>query len=152
MFRNSQKISISKHFIIPILLIVLIFTSVGISVDDVCAHDLNESADGIMSELNIEDKLENSQENILNTNVEIDESLGVSQDIEVLAKTITPNGNTFTNIREAVESAKDGDTLYLEGHTYYGDGSEIDLSKSLKIIGQKGTVLDAQGKSRIFYT
>ena len=72
--------------------------------DDVCAHDLNQSADGISSELNIEDKLENSQENILNTNVESDEQLSAGQN-EILG--ITPTGNTFQSINDAIERANE---------------------------------------------
>ncbi len=150
MFKNSQ-ISISKHFIISLLFIVFIFTSVGVNVNDVCAHDLNQSVDGITSELNIEDKLENSQEDILNTNVEIDEYVSVSQDSEVLGAVVTPKNHTFAGIREAIKSANEGDTIKLSG-TYVAQKEldQINLNKKLKITADSTAILDAKGLTRIF--
>ena len=56
MFKNSQKISISKHFLISLLFVILIFTSIGGGIDDVCASDIDQTVYGIDSELNVEDK------------------------------------------------------------------------------------------------
>ena len=60
------------------------------------------------------------------------------------------SGNKFDDIKNAIASARDGSIIVLDGHTYYGNGGEIPIGKSITIIGQKGTVLDAKGKSRIF--
>ena len=151
MFKNSQKISISKHLIISLLFVVIIFTSAGVNIDDVCAHDLNQSVDGVISELNIEDKLENSQENILNTNVEGYESLSASQNEEILGATITPEKHTFESIRAAIEDANDGDTIKLSG-TYYAqkEFDQISLNKKLKITADSTAILNAKGMTHIF--
>uniref|UniRef100_UPI00386AB250 hypothetical protein n=1 Tax=Methanobrevibacter sp. TaxID=66852 RepID=UPI00386AB250 len=151
MFKNSQKISISKHLIISLLFVVIIFTSAGVNIDDVCAHDLNQSVDGITSELNIEDKLENSQENILNTNVESYGSLSASQNEEILGATITPEKHTFESIRAAIEDANDGDTIKLSG-TYYAqkEFDQISLNKKLKITADSTAILNAKGLTHIF--
>ena len=106
------------------------------------------AADGVTDDIANSDEADSVD--LKTQNVEDSDLLGICGD-DLLGKDWNVTGNTFKDIQDAIRSAKDGDTLYLEGHTYYGDGSEIDLSKSLKIIGQKGTVLDAQGKSRIFY-
>ena len=147
MFKSSQKIFIGKHFLIPLLFIVLIFASFGASMDDVCAHDLNQSADGISSELNIEDKLENSQENILNTKVESDEQLSVSQN-EILG--ITPSGNTFQSINDAIERANEGDTIKLSG-TYSAQKAydQIRVTKKLTFTADSSATLDGKGLTQI---
>ena len=147
MFKSSQKISISKHFLIPLLFIVLIFASFGANMDDVCAHDLNQSADGISSELNIEDKLENSQENILNTNVESDEQLSAGQN-EILG--ITPTGNTFQSINDAIEMANEGETIKLSG-TYYAQRAydQIKVTKKITFTADSSATLDGKGLTQI---
>ena len=151
MFKNSQKILISKHFLISLLFIVLIFTYVGVSIDEVCASDLNQSVDGVKSELNIEDKLENSQKSIVNSNMEIDDSLGVSQNSEILGRTITPSGNTFASIRQAIDNANDGDTIKLSG-TYSAEKAydQILLDKKIKFTADSMATLNGKGKTLIF--
>ena len=151
MFRNSQKILISRHFLISLLFIILIFTSVGVSIDDVCASDLNQTSDEIKSELNVEDKLENSQENIVNSNNEVDDYLGASQESEILGKTITVTGNTFASIRKAIEDADDGDTIKLSG-TYHAEKAldQIVLKKNIHFVGESQATLDGKGKTHIF--
>ena len=151
MFKNSQKISISKHFLISLLFIVLIFTSVGVSMGDVCASDLNQSMDGIKSELNIEDKLGNSQENILNTNLEVDNSLSATQNDEILGKTISLSNGKFSDIRNAISNANDGDTIKLKG-TFTAEKSDdyIRVDKKLKFTADSMVTLNGKGISRIF--
>ena len=62
MFKNVQKIIFSKPFLISLILICLMFTSVSAGIDNAYAADLNES-DGVGLEVDIENQLENSQEN-----------------------------------------------------------------------------------------
>ncbi|WP_298523677.1 hypothetical protein [uncultured Methanobrevibacter sp.] len=150
MFKNSQKISISKHFLIATLFIVLLFTSFGVSMDDVCAADLNESADVIKSELNVEDKLENSQDYILNSN-NVDESLVTSvQNDVVLGATHTLNGGTFKDITNAINNANSGDTIKLSGTFTPSKSSEkIYVSKKVTITSSSQAVLNGKGTSQI---
>lgn len=64
---------------------------------------------------------------------------------EELSSTITVEGNTFSDIQTAVNNAKDGDTIKLDG-TYIFDGSSsygINIKKeNLTIDGGGTTVLD----------
>ena len=150
MFKNSQKISIGKHFLISLLFIVLIFTSVGISLDGVCATDLNQTADGIKSELIMEDKLGNSQENVLNSNLEVDNSLG-AQNSEILGKTITVEGGKFSDIQNAIDRADEGDTIKLKG-TYVAEkvNGSISVTKPLKFTADSTATLDGKKMTLIF--
>ena len=132
--------------------------------DDAYAADLNESADVIISELNIEDKLENSQ---TNTNLEVESKLGVAQsgtDLEVentlgasqnnllSANEIKLlNGGTFKTIRDAIKNAKSGTTVKLAG-TFKAekDYDPIILTTKLTFITDSSAILDGKNRSPIF--
>ena len=58
--------------------------------------------------------------------------------------------NSFKWIQKSIDSSKDNDTLILNG-TYYGDGSQIVVNKSITIEGINNTTLDANKMSRVFY-
>ena len=150
MFENSKRIAISKNFLISLLFVVLIFTSVGVSMDNVCALELNQSVDGIESELNVEDKLENSQENILNTNLEEESMLNVAQDREVLGQALL-HGGTFSDIREAVKNAKTGEVIKLAG-TFKAEKAydQIVLNRRVTIMSDSSATLNGMGISHIF--
>ena len=61
------------------------------------------------------------------------------------------SGNTFNDIQKAINNAEVGSTLYLKNITYTNDNhGEILINKAITIIGSDGTILDAQGDSRIF--
>jgi len=150
MLKNS-KIAISKHFLISITVIVLMFTFVGVCMDDVCASDLNQTVTGIENELNIEDKLENSQENVINTNSEVEQTLSVSQDDEILGETISLlKGGKFSDIRDAVKSAKSGDVIKLAG-TFKAEKAydHISVGKKLTIMSDSSATLDGNGLTHI---
>ena len=64
---------------------------------------------------------------------------------------------TFDQVQSAINATTEGSTVYLNGTTYRGDGSEIAISTSNIVIcggfeGNKSMIstLDAQGKSGIF--
>ncbi len=60
------------------------------------------------------------------------------------------SGN-FSGIQAAINAASPGETLYLVDDVYYNDISDnIVIDKPLTIIGVDRTVLDVEGKSRIF--
>ena len=151
MFKNSQKISISKHFLISLAFIVLLFASFGVSVDESYASDLNQSAIGLESELNVEDKLENSQKDSLSMSLENSDSLGVSKNNEILGAEYTLNGGTFADIRNKVNSAKSGDTIKLKG-TFVAEKNfdYILVNKKLTFIGDSSTKLDAKKLTHMF--
>ena len=153
MFKNSQKISISKHFLISLLFVILIFTSIGVGIDDAYASDMDYTVSGIDSGLNVEDKLGNSQENLLNTNLDSDNSVNRAQDSEILGNTINLlNGGKFSDIRNAITNANDGDTIKLEG-TFESENEydEIYLTKSLTFTSDSMATLDCKNLSRVFF-
>ena len=127
------------------------FTFVGVCMDDVCASDLNQTVTGIENELNIEDKLENSQENVINTNSEVEQTLSVSQDDEILGETISLlKGGKFSDIRDAVKSAKSGDVIKLAG-TFKAEKAydHISVGKKLTIMSDSSATLDGNGLTHI---
>ena len=60
-------------------------------------------------------------------------------------------GNNFSSIQAAIDSAEPGGVIFLKGITYLNDiqGNMI-IDKPITIIGSEGTVLDAEELSRIF--
>ena len=78
--------------------------------------------------------------------------LGATNEENLLGNFVYVDGNTFEDIQTAVDSANDGDTIYLNSPYYIGSGTYITIdSKNLTIVG-KNTTLDAQKLSGIFYT
>ena len=68
---------------------------------------------------------------------------------------ISQDYKDFDEIQSQIESASEGDTIYISG-VYKGSGTEITIDKSITIEGQSSelsnyTYLDADGQSRIFY-
>ena len=152
MFKNSQKIAISKHFLISLLFVVLLFTSFGVSMDDTYAADLNHNVSEIESGLNVEDKLGNSREDLYSVNMQEISSLGASQNNAVLAKQLDLlEGGTFNDIRKKMRSAVDGDTIRLEG-TFKASNNydQIYINKRLTFTSNSGATLDANGLCHIF--
>ena len=78
-----------------------------------------------------------------------DGKLGMSDDGEILGSEIHVRGDEFARIQVAIHQANDGDIIYLDSVTYTSTGSSIIISKSITLVGQEGTVLDAQGESGI---
>ncbi|WP_458404733.1 right-handed parallel beta-helix repeat-containing protein [Methanobrevibacter sp.] len=60
-------------------------------------------------------------------------------------------GNNFSSIQAAIDNAESGGVIFLKDITYYNDiqGNMV-INKPITIIGKEGTVLDAEGLSRIF--
>ena len=152
MFKNGQNIAISKRFLVPLLFVLLIFTSFGVTMEDNYAIDLNQSDDGIMGELNLEDKLENSHENIVNINSQEDESLNAMENNVRSGTTHYLNhGGTFDDIRSKVNLANPGDTIELNGifkATKAGDRIAVD--KKIAFTSTSGATLNGMGKSYMF--
>jgi len=63
--------------------------------------------------------------------------------------------SNFSQIQDKIDNANEGDTIFLDGKTYFGDGDEIFVDKSITIIGGANesdtslATLDAKGLSRI---
>lgn len=144
MLNKTQKIAISKNFIISLLFICLIFVAFDLNLEDTYAADLNKTSRGLNMELNIEDKLENSQ------NYEILEVDNGNEDI--LTASYVVEGRTFQDIQNKINSAREGDQIILVGD-YHANGrdSTISVNKRLTITSTSSATLDGEGISGIFY-
>lgn len=60
---------------------------------------------------------------------------------------------TFQEIRNALDKAKNGDTIILDKNEYVGDGEVINLDKSVNIVGKTGMkpILNGNKQSRILF-
>ena len=74
--------------------------------------------------------------------------LGVSNNDDILGRTIIPTGTTFDHIRQAINSARDGDIIDLGGKTYTGTNANIQSSKKITI--QNG-ILDGSAAASDFH-
>ena len=83
----------------------------------------------------------------------LESSLGsINSDENSLKSTLSPSGNTFSSIQDAINSAKSGDTINLNGKTYRGNGTKITINKALVISGGSAkATLDARNLSEIFF-
>lgn len=79
-----------------------------------------------------------------------------SNDVNLLQNTVSVNGENFSDIQTVIDNAKDGDTIYLNNHTFKGNGTEIIVNKSITIDGShegvngETSTLDADYLSRVF--
>ena len=143
MLNKTQKIAISKNFIISLLFCCLIFTAIGLTIDDSCAAELNQTGSEMIMEANIEDKLGNSQ---VNEVLEVDKS---SNDVLNAPHVVT--GRTFQDIQDAINGAQAGDRIYLAGeYTPNGKESTINVTKQLVITSTSSATLNGQNVSGIF--
>ena len=71
---------------------------------------------------------------------------------------LTDGEGSFSDIRSKINNADNDSTIYLDGKTYLGDGNNIEIKKSLTIIGgsesdsDEYATLDARGLSSIIQT
>ncbi len=80
--------------------------------------------------------------------IAIDDDLEIAPD-DSLSATYNVSGNTFLDIQNAIDGAKDNDTIELSGN-YTGNGTVITINKTLNIVGKGETILDAKNLSGIF--
>ena len=126
---------------------------VKISEDEDCVESVNElsnlSEDSINDSLESEDELKSDD----STKSYIKSSLSsINSDENSLKSTLSPSGNTFSSIQDAINKAKSGDAISLNGKTYIGNGTIIVINKSITLSGGSGSqkaTLDARGLSGI---
>ena len=142
MLSKTQKIAISKNFIISMLFISLIFAAFGLSLEVNYASDLNEDGNGLNMKLNIQDKLENSQTDEL---LEVDTDNG-----NILTANYVVEGRTFQDIQNMIDGASVGDKIILVGD-YHSNGREstVNITKRLTITSTSTATLDGKGISGI---
>ena len=141
MLKNIQKIVISKTFLISLILICLMFTSIGGSMEANYASDLNETSE-IGMEIDLEDKLESSQEKeMVMTN---------TQENELLQASYSLDGGTFSDIQNVINRASSGDTIKLSGTFVSTDSSDtITVNKKLTITSPSTATLDGKNSTAI---
>ena len=141
MLKNNGKTVIGKNFLLCLCVICLMFTAVGMGVENSFAVELNDTADEIGLESNNAEQLENSQANEI---LEVDSQDGH----DVLG--VTPKGNIYKSIQDAVNSASAGDTIKLSG-TYHSNGKDcIVINKRLNFIADSTATLDGRHLSTAF--
>ena len=131
------------------LLLVALILSLILSVGAVTAQDNMTFEKSNLQDISTET---NNNEGTLSISNQLAEdetfSLGESSSHNV-------DGNNFTSIQKSIDSANDGDTVFLDGKNYKGTGIEIQVNKTLTIIGGSQSdpdmiaTLDAQKLSRI---
>ena len=151
MLENIQKMIISKPFLISLLFICLMFTSLGVDIDQAYAVELNESGE-IGLDVDVGDKLENSHENgILENTNENKLMLEYTGQNDVLqAKSHSLDGGTFGDIQKVINSASSGDTIKLSGNFISTGGDTISLSKKLTFTSSSQATFDGKNKTVIF--
>ena len=146
-----------RNFLILLCLILFIVSIAGVS----ATEDVNQTDNLELSmNSNSEDKVDLDNNNGLDENDDLNKKLESDSNIlamskadKLTGKTIDVENFTFKDIQKAVDSAKDGDTVYLKAGTYLNNGcGQIDIyQNNISIVGVKdSTILDAQKKSRIF--
>ena len=137
MLNNIQKIVVGKSFLISLILICLMFTSFAMNMEGAYASDLDESGE-IGMEVNLEDKLENSQEN------EIMES---DNENDLMQTSYSLSDGTFNDIQNAIDNAQNGDTIMLSGTFVSAGGDDtISLNKRLDFVSSSGATLDGNNQ------
>ena len=144
MFKNKQK-----YFLISMLLLVLF----SVCISDVYSTNVNETIEVQDVSIN-EDKLENSQDNIVQSNDDeskLEDAPDISLESLQNNNEKTLNGGKFKDIQNAINGINNGGTLYLKGVYEAEDNSSmIMLSRNLNIIGDSSTLLDGKNISGIF--
>ena len=132
MLKNIQKTIVSKPFLISLVVILMMFASVGLDMQDAYAIDLNDT-DETDLDLNAEDNLQDSQENEMPFNV------------------YSLDGGTFDDIQNVVNIARNGDTIELNGeYGANGENTSVVINKKLIITSPSQATLDGENLTNIF--
>ena len=110
--------------------------------DEDCVDSMNE-----LSNLNEDCNYDLTKDNNMKSSLS-----SINSDENSLKSTLSPSGNTFGSIQDAINSAKSGDTINLNGKTYIGNGTRITINKSIIISGGQESskaTLDAKNLSGI---
>lgn len=134
-------------------LTVALMVIIMLSISSVVASDDVQDKSGLKASFNNDTIKSDQMDAELISN---QEKLSLDGDeTPALAGSHIVDGNDFASIRNAIESAKDGDTICLGGKTYKGTGEAIYVDKPVTIIGGFSdddnvlSTLDAQKLSRI---
>ena len=148
-----------RNYLILLCLILFIVSIAAVS----ATEDVNQTDNLELSmNSNSEDKVDLDNNNSLDENNDLNKKLESDSNILAMSKADKMTGKridvedfTFKDIQKAVDSADEGDTVYLKAGTYLNNGNgqiNIGTSKNnIFIVGVKdSTILDAQKTSGIF--
>ena len=144
-----------KKLIVIMAIVILMFTiQASCALEDDNNFNLTQTVDIEDNKVQIDDlgkELVVSQENVSNevsvsSQKEVsngrevlgasdDEELQVSNDNEVLGRPIYVTDNTLNGLKNAITSANNGDSIFLNGLTYTGSFSTLDIGKRITIYG-----------------
>lgn len=140
-----------RNFLILLCLILFIVSIACVS----ATEDVNQTDNLELSlNSNFEDKVDLDNNNGLDESDDLNKKLESDSNILAMSKADKLTGReivvenfTFGDIQNAVDSAKDGDTVYLKAGTYLNNGNgPINIDQNnIFIVGVKdSTILDAQ--------
>ncbi|WP_410320317.1 Ig-like domain-containing protein [Methanobrevibacter sp.] len=146
-----------RNYLILLCLILFIVSIAAVS----ATEDVNQTDNLELSmNSNSEDKVDLDNNNGLDENDDLNKKLESDSNIRAMSKadklagkTIVVENFTFGDIQKAVNSATEGDTVYLKAGTYLNnENGQINIRQNnISIVGVKdSTILDAQKTSRIF--
>ena len=131
-----------KGLLIFSLLCILILSLGAISASDDFDNQIGDVDSSIDDDIGMADEINSNNEINDNDDIETD----IEEDIlfeEDPSNPVIIDGGTSQDIQNAVNNAKDGDTIELNG-TFEGTGDRIDVLKSLSFKGNENTILDAK--------
>ena len=137
-----------KIFIIALILSLILSVSAIAAAENITFDQSDISKDSIESTDNLgasQDNFENTQSVSQEIDGQNDKLTAESQ--EVLCENHTVEGNTFQNITDKINSAKEGDTIFLGGKNYTGNSIILISKSNLTIIG--GSSLDDEAVATI---
>ena len=153
-FIRGLKVMFKRSLFFISIILLLIVSLGSVSASDILLNDYDvgagdlsvdeSSSEIIHADANVGDVGDNIDSN---DGTDVDENVnGMSQNGE----TVKQKGQTFKDIQNAINQAKENDTIVLEG-TYIGSGTEIKVNKTVKIVSLSNkATLNGNNKSRIF--
>ena len=143
---GEEIMKFKKIMLLAIFLVILLAVS-AVSAADNATSDIVTVEESTLDALSVDEAKEVVS---VEGNDGFDDLMSDVND-NVLGKSIYVNGSTFTDIGNAIDSAVDGDIIYLNSPYYEGSGSHIAIKKDITIIGNHST-LDAKYLSRIAFS
>lgn len=136
-----------KGLLIFSLFLILILSLGAISASDDFDNQIGDVDSSIDDDIGMADEINSNNEINDNDDIETD----IEEDIlfeEDPSNPVIIDGGTSQDIQNAVNNAKDGDTIELSG--YFEINDSIYISKSIAIHGNGDTILNAHKNSQIF--
>ena len=161
--KEKEEWNINKKIciVLSLIFLLLLFTAAVSASDNETVIEKSDDAAINHIEINENSNVKSNDWNLTADEIQSTESEDIlkSNENESLLTANKPiQGYSFSNIRDALNQAEDGDVFFLNGVTYSSDGNEIIITKKVTIYGRsenpndnRMATLDAQGYSGIFH-